>query len=67
MEYIEINCESRIFKIKRKVAEYVLYRLSGKDFTDKDSEQILKAMKKYKLIDKITLESMTLTNKNKQY
>ena len=58
MEVVEINCNGKIFKIKRDVIIYVLLKLTGKDFSAKDDTVILKTMKRYCLIDEITLESM---------
>ena len=58
MEVIEINCNEKIFKIKKDVIIYVLSKVTGKDFSEKDNEIILKTMKKFRLIDEMTLESM---------
>ena len=55
---MKIICNNKTFEIKNKTIVYVLYRLSGKDYTNADSETLLKAMKKYKLLDEVTLDSM---------
>ena len=58
MEIIEINHNYKMFRIKREIIIYVLMKLSGKDYSEYDNKTILKAMKRYCLIDEITLESM---------
>ena len=58
MEFIEIRHKNKIFKIKREVVIFVLYRISDVDYSKKDDETIIKAMEKYKLLDEITLNSM---------
>lgn len=58
MKTMEIIFNDRVFKIKKETIVYVLYRLSGKDFSDKDDSELLKEMKRYCLFDEITLESM---------
>ena len=58
MKTMEIIFNDRVFKIKKETIVYVLYRLSGKDFSDKDDSELLKVMKRYHLFDEITLESM---------
>ncbi len=58
MKTLNIICNDKNFKIKKEIIVYVLYRLSGKDFSYENDETLLKAMKKYKLIDEITLNSM---------
>ena len=58
MKTMEIIFNDRVFKIKKETIVYVLYRLSGKDFSDKNDSELLKEMKRYRLFDEITLESM---------
>ena len=52
MEYINVVCKTKTFKIKRKTIIFILNRLSEKDWSKADDKTILKLMKKYCLIDK---------------
>ena len=67
MEVLEINHNGKIYKIKRKTLVYILERLSGEDFSNESDTTVLKAMKKYRLFDEMTLDSIVEQVKNRFY
>lgn len=60
MEVIEIKHNDKIYKIKRDIIIHVLLKITEKDYSNESNLIILKVMKKYRLMDEMTLESMQI-------